>query len=100
MLRGLLDERWEETVSGFLDISRSGAQHGARLLLSALCIRPKRPKRLCGRSLRQLEEALRCLPIPILGRVAEDALWLDLRQLDDEAGFLEQLPHLKQELTT
>jgi len=35
--------------------------------------------------------ALRALPIPVIGRIHEDAVWLDLRTLEDEAAFAAQL---------
>jgi len=47
-----------------------------------------------GRKLNALAAALRTLPVPVIGRIAEDALILDLRTLEDEAGFVAQLPLL------
>jgi len=41
--------------------------------------------------LRDLEAALRALPIPVIGRLAEGALWLDLRCLEDPETFRSQL---------
>lgn len=46
------------------------------------------------RALEQLARLLRGLPVPIVGRIAEHTLLLDLRTLDDEQGLLAQLAHL------
>jgi L-seryl-tRNA(Ser) seleniumtransferase len=50
-----------------------------------------------GRALERLATALRRLPRPVLGRIADDALRLDLRCLDedDEAAFVAQLQALR-----
>lgn len=48
-----------------------------------------------GAALNRLAASLRALPLPVVGRVAGDALWLDLRCLTDEASFLAQLGEMK-----
>ncbi|MDQ6685947.1 MAG: L-seryl-tRNA(Sec) selenium transferase [Pseudomonadota bacterium] len=48
-----------------------------------------------GSALGGLARALRVLPLPVLGRVADDCLLLDLRCLDDEPSFVAQLPELR-----
>ncbi|MFA7293526.1 MAG: L-seryl-tRNA(Sec) selenium transferase [Rhodocyclaceae bacterium] len=69
----------------------SGALPVERLASVALVIRypGKRP----GKLLAALEERLRGLPQPVIGRIAEDALRLDLRCLEatDEPKFIAQL---------
>jgi L-seryl-tRNA(Ser) seleniumtransferase len=47
-----------------------------------------------GRSLERLVAAMRDLPRPVIGRLRDGALVLDLRCLTDEAGFLASLSEL------
>ncbi|WP_036260185.1 L-seryl-tRNA(Sec) selenium transferase [Methylocapsa aurea] len=49
------------------------------------------PKKGGGRALDQLTAAFRRLPIPVIGRIENGALLLDLRCLEDEAGFAANL---------
>jgi L-seryl-tRNA(Ser) seleniumtransferase len=71
----------------------SGAQPNGRLESFGLIVRRRGPR---GPSLVRLEQRLRSLPRPVLGRLADDALWLDLRCLEgaDESAFVAQLGQL------
>ena len=61
----------------------------------ALAITPNTGRRGTGGALKRLATAFRALPVPVLGRISDDALHFDLRCLEDEAGWLGQLPELR-----
>ena len=73
----------------------SGALPVDTLPSYGLAIAPTTPRRT-GRALAALEAALRSLPRPVIGHIASDALWLDLRCLEapDLPAFTAQLPAL------
>ena len=54
---------------------------------AGLAIRPRGGKRGTSRALDHLIAALRRLPVPVIGRIENGAQILDLRCLEDEAGF-------------
>ncbi|MCL5059209.1 MAG: L-seryl-tRNA(Sec) selenium transferase [Candidatus Thermoplasmatota archaeon] len=67
----------------------SGSLPVDRLPSWALAVRPATRK---SGVLHAIEAAQRGLPVPVIGRIADGALRLDLRCLDDEAAFCTQLP--------
>ena len=77
----------------------SGAQPGARiesraLVLRLLSGRKGTGKRGAGRAVEALAAAFRGLPLPVIGRIEDGALWLDLRGLDEAGRLLAQLDAL------
>ena len=84
---------WPVTVAAEPTLSQigSGSLPVDRLASHALVVRPT------GRRtgiLKDLEAALRELPVPVIGRLADGALWLDLRCLEDADAFRAQLAGL------
>ncbi|QTN21674.1 L-seryl-tRNA(Sec) selenium transferase [Rhizobacter sp. AJA081-3] len=75
----------------------SGSLPVERLPSAGLAIAPLQ-KKGAGRALDELADALRALPLPVIGRVSDDRLLLDLRCLEDSAPFVAQLPLLKERL--
>ncbi|WP_218509653.1 L-seryl-tRNA(Sec) selenium transferase [Variovorax sp. dw_308] len=77
----------------------SGSLPVARLPSAGLALAPAgTAKKGLGTALDAIATALRALPLPVIGRVAEDRLLLDLRCLEDSAAFEEQLPLLHEML--
>jgi len=75
----------------------SGSLPVDRLPSAGLAITPLAAKGR-GRALDELASALRALPTPVIGRVSEDRLLLDLRCLEDRAPLLALLPALHEAL--
>jgi L-seryl-tRNA(Ser) seleniumtransferase len=67
----------------------SGALPISLLPSTALSLRPLDHR--SGAAVETLARALRMLPIPVIGRIDAGHVLLDLRCLEDEQGFLEQL---------
>jgi L-seryl-tRNA(Ser) seleniumtransferase len=72
----------------------SGSLPVERLPSAGLAIAPVQ-KKGAGRALDALAEALRSLPLPVIGRIADDRLLLDLRTLEQPDELQAQLPALR-----
>ena len=68
----------------------SGAQPNERIPSVTVTVQGKNPK---TRDLLNLVEELKTLPIPVIGRLEADKLWLDLRSHNDNALLLDTLKH-------
>ncbi len=64
--------------------------------LDSVCLALRAPggARASGRFPERLAAAFRALPIPVIGRIEDSQLRLDLRCLEDEPAFVEQLAGL------
>jgi L-seryl-tRNA(Ser) seleniumtransferase len=69
----------------------SGALPTRTIPSAALSITPT----ASGPGVNALADAFRALPAPVIGRISDGALMLDLRTLDDEADFVAQLGFLR-----
>ena len=92
-VRAALGTSWScETVACHSQIG-SGALPLATLASLGIALRPT-GRGGSGR-LRDLAEALRRLPLPVIGRIEDGALVLDLRCLEDPGKLIESLRHLR-----
>jgi L-seryl-tRNA(Ser) seleniumtransferase len=95
-LRAALAPRYTVTQESMLSQIGSGSLPIDRLPSSGLAIAPVLSgKRGMGTALDGLADALRNLPMPIIGRIAEDRLLLDCRCIDDANEVIHQLAQLR-----
>ncbi|MFH1605676.1 MAG: L-seryl-tRNA(Sec) selenium transferase, partial [Pseudomonadota bacterium] len=86
-------------VAGFADADiiacssqiGSGALPVDALPSAGIALTPRGKRRAAD----ALSAAFRALPLPVIGHIRDGAFILDLRCLDDEAGFLAQLDQLQ-----
>ena len=75
----------------------SGSLPVDRLPSAGLALAPAgTSKKGIGAALDALALGLRALPLPVIGRIADDRLLLDLRCLEDGGLFIAQLPRLRE----
>lgn len=84
-------EQTEVAITNVMGQIGSGSLPIERLPSCAITLRPASSKRGSNRQLQALQAALRALPVPIIGRLHDGQLLLDIRCLDEEAHLLSQL---------
>ncbi|MBJ6133443.1 L-seryl-tRNA(Sec) selenium transferase [Ochrobactrum sp. Q0168] len=87
-LQKMLGAAFDVTVTECASQIGSGALPLSTVPSAGLSIVPKDGS---GSALTALATALRQLPLPVIGRIEKGAFILDLRCLDDEAGFVRNL---------
>ena len=94
-LAARLGETWMVSTAECLSQIGSGALPVESLPSRAITISPAvTGKRGTGTALKRLAAAFARLPRPVIGRIHNDRLMLDLRCLDDEPTFMAQLANL------
>ena len=93
LVQRALGDTYEVAAAPLASQIGSGALPVEQLPSHGLAVRSGKGRR---GGIAHLEAALRALPRPVLGRLADKALWLDLRCLEptDEAAFAAQLAGL------
>ncbi len=92
-----VEPRFEVEIVELMGQIGSGSLPIERLPSAGLAIAPA-ARRGQGRALDELASALRSLVRPVIGRIAEDRLLLDLRCLEEPALLLDQLGALRDAL--
>lgn len=83
--------RYQVTSEPVMGQIGSGALPVEQLPSQALVLTPTASKREANRSLQSAQKALRNLPIPVIGRINDGRLILDVRCLDEDSELLAQL---------
>ena len=90
MLAQQLKEYFEVNISAMQGQIGSGALPVDLLPSMGLRIEPLKSKG-AGELLKRLQKMLRQLPMPVIGYVRDGAMHLDVRCLEDEAAFVQQI---------
>jgi L-seryl-tRNA(Ser) seleniumtransferase len=93
-LRAKLGGRFSLDVIACASQIGSGALPLETIPSAGIAIRPT-AKRGTGRTLGDLTDAFARLPVPVIGRIENQAFIIDLRCLDDEVGFVANLASLE-----
>ena len=88
-VQAALHTQADVAVAACLSQIGSGSLPVDRLPSACLVITPK--GKGGGKALNRLAQAFRELPVPVIGRLEDGALRFDVRCLEDEAGFINQL---------
>ena len=96
LLQAVLGSDWQVSPSPMRSQIGSGALPVDSLDSFGLQLRPASKTASKTASVTQLQERLRRLPRPVIGRAQEGALWLDLRCLEaaEQDEFVAQLPSI------
>ncbi|GFE80546.1 L-seryl-tRNA(Sec) selenium transferase [Steroidobacter agaridevorans] len=92
LVSAALGAQWQVNVTPVSSQVGSGSLPVEIIPSMALTCRPTSAK--VGSALKHLATEFRRLPVPVIGRIANDALVLDLRCLEDEHAFIAQLERL------
>ncbi len=93
-MQAALGESYEVSTRDCASQIGSGALPTETIPSLGLAVEP-REKKGAGKQVDALLAAFRGLPVPVIGRIDKGAMLLDLRCLDDEAGFVAQLGALR-----